>query len=181
MRRSVGAARRGCQWRWSGLHTPFMRIEGEALVRLLHDLDDPQNIEYPADFDSAQATADLRSLVTLLERSFPGAVSADTSWEDSVTFARVTLDGAKTRTTEDLVILISSHGRLTFVSLENPGVYLQDEFDVLVDPTDLSRVEEALDAVGYLVATEDSLSSRYDGRTLSTRFPTWEERYFGYP
>ncbi|PPH31284.1 hypothetical protein [Rathayibacter sp. AY1F9] len=162
--------------------TSSMWLEGAALERRLREMDDPAAPERPIDFDGPRLAAKVDALAALLEKSFPGAVSVDDSWswQDSATFTQMTVNGAATRTTADLVVAISQHGDLCFIALERPGAYSREEFDALVEPEDLQPITAALEALDFAVAAEESLWGQYDGPIVMSN-PSWQERYFGYP
>lgn len=161
--------------------TSSMWLEGVALERRLREMDDPAALEQPIDFDGPRLAAKVEALAALLEKSFPGAVSVDDpwGWQDSATFTQVTVDGASTHTTANLVVAISQHGELCFIALERPGAYSREEFDALVESEDVAAIAAALDALDFTVAPEELLWARYDGPSPASP-PDWQERYFGY-
>ena len=161
-----------------------MRLSGEQMWELLRQLDDPDHLERPADFDVTVTRDKFERLVTALDASFGGYEEADRDVQDASLHARVAVPAARTATGERLVVCVSNFGDLATVSVVNPGAFDQEEHDALLDPADAGRVHAVLDDLGYVVVPEAPLWRDYDGPSrlsvLSDPQPTWWLRFFDY-
>ena len=152
---------------------------------LLRSLDDPDHLEWPGDYDRVATRRLFDDLVDRLDAAFSCRCDADRHVEDASLHARVDIPAAATDSGERLVISVSNVGRLATVSVTNPGVLSDAEFEDLLAPSDASRMYTALDALGYQVVPEEPLWSDYDGPSALTAVDarygaTWWTRYFDY-
>jgi hypothetical protein len=162
-----------------------MVIEGDALWALLHELDDPQHLEHPADYDHAKTRALFDELVRSLDLAFDCACDADRYVQDASHHGRVVIPAHATATGQNLVVTISNFGQMATVSVDNPGSYDRVEFDALLDRRDADLVDALLSALGYRIVSEEPLWTRYngpspidcDGEDLGV---TWWTRFFDY-
>ncbi len=162
-----------------------MRVEGDQMWVLLRSLDDPDHLEWPGDYDHAATRQLFDELVERLDVEFSCRCEADRHVEDASLHARVDIPAAVTESGERLVISISNFGQLATVSVTNPGVWSETEFEGLLAPSDASRIYPALDALGYQVVPEEPLWSDYDGPSalaaIDARYgATWWTRFFDY-
>jgi hypothetical protein len=161
-----------------------VRVEGEQMWALLRSLDDPEHLEWPADYDFDATRERFERLVAGLDTAFGCRSDADRSVQDASLHALVEVPGDATATGERLVVCVSNFGSLATVSLENPGVFDQAELDELLDAKDAARVLGVLDGLGYVVVPEAPLWQDYDGSSplgvFAPQRPTWWLRYFDY-
>ncbi|UAL29579.1 hypothetical protein K8W59_17820 [Nocardioides rotundus] len=162
-----------------------MRVEGDQMWILLRSLDDPDHLEWPADYDHAAKRRLFDDLVDRLDAEFSCRCEADRHVEDASLHARLDIPAAATDSGERLVISVSNFGRLATVSVTNPGVWSEAEFEELLAPGDASRIYTVLDALGFHVVPEEPLWSDYDGPSalpgIDARYrPTWWTRFFDY-
>ena len=159
-----------------------VRLTGDALWRRLRELDDPDHLERPADFDRAATAERFEMLVERLERVFRCRCTADPDEQDASFWGTVRVPAEATRTGAQLVVCVSNFGSLVTVSVENPGAYDAEETAVLLDPEDEARVEGALDHLGYVVVPEQELWRDYDGPSEfivgAGHGGTWWTRFF---
>lgn len=170
----------------TGRRDPYRSVvQGDAMWALLRDLDDPDHLEVPADYDHDATRRLFDDLVDRLDAAFSCRTESDRNVEDASLHARVEIPAAATETRERLVISVSNFGRLATVSVTNPGAWSQAEFEELLAPDDASRIFAALDTFGYQVVLEEPLWSDYDGPSqlvaLDARHgATWWTRFFDY-
>jgi len=161
-----------------------VRIAGEEMWSLLRELDDPDHLEMPADFDFGAARARFERLVSGLDAAFGCRSDADRSVQDATLHARVVVPAESTVTGECVVVCVSNFGWLATVSLTNPGVFDAAELEELLDAEDAARVYGVLDDLEYVVIPDDPLGKTYDGPseiTFDTRWPaSWWTRFFDY-
>jgi hypothetical protein len=170
----------------TGHRDPYLCvIEGDAMWSLLRELDDLNHLEFPADYDHDRTRRLFDKLVRRLDAAFSCQSEADRNVEDASLHARVDIPASATVTGDRLVISVSNFGRLATVSVTNPGVWSQAEFEELLAHADASRIYAALDTYGYRVVPEEPLWSDYDGPSpldaIDARFgSTWWTRFFDY-
>ena len=159
-----------------------MRLTGDAMWERLRELDDPDHLERPADFDPAAAAARFAALVSRLDDAFRCSCPATGDEEDSSAYGRVDVPAASTGTGAQLVVCLSAFGSLATVSVENPGAYDAEETAALLDPQDADRVHAALDDLGFVVVDEAELWRPYDGPSEflvgGGHGGTWWTRFF---
>jgi hypothetical protein len=161
-----------------------VRIAGEQMWSLLRELDDPDHLETPADFDFEATRDRFEQLVSGLDTAFDCQSDADRSVQDATLHARVAVPAEATATGERLVVRVSNFGSLATASLENPGAYDTAELKTLLAAEDAARVYKVLDDLGYVVVPEEPLWRDYDGSVPLSVFapqrPSWWIRYFDY-
>lgn len=163
-----------------------MGTDGEAMWSLLRSLDDPDHLEWPANFDFHQTRQRFDQLVHSLHAAFGCSCEADRNVEDASLHARVNIPESATKSGDRLVVCVSNFGGLATVSLTNPGAWSQAESETLASGEDAFRVHRALDSLGYTVVPEEPLWSDYDGPSDVGVDPqgkvraTWWTRYFDY-
>lgn len=160
-------------------------IDGEPMWALLRSLDDPDHLEFPADYDHDATRQLFEELVDRLDAAFACRTDADRHVEDASLHARVGIPSAATETGEALVVCVSNFGRLATVVVTNPGAYSLGEFEERLAPGDAARIYAALDSLGYQVVPEAPLWTDYDGpsvlASLDARYgATWWTRFFDY-
>lgn len=162
-----------------------MIIEGEQLWDLLRSLDDPEHLEFPADYDPDATRHRFDQLVSRLDSAFSCACEADRYVQDASHHGRIDIPAAATATGSRLVIIVSNFGNLAVVAIDNPGVWDSEDFTGLLHPHDAERVYAALDDLGYTIVPEEPLWKPYDGNASLQRYhrehpPTWWIRFFDY-
>ncbi|GAB2589522.1 hypothetical protein [Microlunatus antarcticus] len=161
-----------------------MRITGDEMWTVLRRLDDPDHLEWPADFDFAATRARFERLVSGLDAAFGCRCDADRSVQDASLHAQVAIPAGATVTGERLVVCVSNFGSLATVSVVNPGVFDEEEHEALLDAEDARRIHDVLDDLGYVVVPEAPLWQTYDGPSRITVDPSypasWWTRYFDY-
>lgn len=161
-----------------------MRSEAE-LLKLLHELDDPQWPEWPEHYDRKKAGSHLGDLVARLERDFSTRCTAERDTQDSSEYGRVIVPPEATSRGTRIVVCLSKFGQLALICAENPGAFLgtQDaQTEGALDADDLGTVDRALTDLGYVVVPEELLELDYDGPThmpQHLRRPSWSDRFFG--
>lgn len=159
-----------------------MPADDAQLWQLLHSLDDPDNLEFPANYNHRRARARFNQLAERLNRDFGCQCWVDGEVQDASFHGRIDIPAAATATGERLVIVISNFGDLAVLALENPGVWDDEEAAQVLQPNDTTRIRKALDDLGYTLIPEGPLWKRYDGPagTLTAPDATWWTRYFDY-
>ena len=155
---------------------------------LLRSLDNPDHLEFPADFNRDETRNRFRQLVDRLNTAFSCAREADGSLQDTTYFNRVEIPAAVTATGRRLFIVVSTFGDLAAVMADNSWRQTQEEFTRQLHPDDAQRIYTALDDLGYTVVPEDPLRGEdYDGYAFGSDpriqiqyRPTWWDRFFGY-
>ncbi len=163
--------------------------ESEAdQLALLRELDDPQWLEWPQNYDRGESAVRFGALVARLEVDFAARCAATTEQEkqDSSEYGRVTVPGDATVCGTRIVVCVSKFGSLALVCADNPGAFLgtqEAQAGGELDSADLARVNQALVGLGYVVVAEELLESEYDGPSRlhpHVHRPTWWNRFFGY-
>ena len=155
------------------------------LRRKFHELDDPINVEFPADYDRYAVERSFDTLVGLLEAGFGTScrVDAGSSIQDASYFGQVVVPAAATGSGADVFVRVSNFGKLAVWGLTAPGLYSGDELDLLLVAADREIVEQAVVAGGFVAVLEDLLWERYDGSVQwvsEDSRPTWFTRFFDY-
>lgn len=182
---------RGYQWDEgrgapTGWRDPYVCvIDGEPMWTLLRSLDDPDHLEFPADYDHDATRQLFEKLVDRLDAAFACRTDPDRHVEDASLHARLSIPAAATESGETLIVCVSNFGRLATVAVANPGAYSQDEFEERLAASDAARIYAALDSLEYQVVPEASLWTDYDGpsalASLDARHgATWWTRFFDY-
>ena len=163
-----------------------MPLDDQAAWALLRALDDPLDVEYPRDYNYAATRARFERLAALLDQRFDCTCDVDRHIQDASHHGVIVIPATATASIEHITITISNFGSLAVVSLGNPGSYDKEEEHELLHPEDRRRIEDGLQALGYLVIPEHILWNDYDGgRDLGSRYSpqhrlTWWNRFFDY-
>ncbi|WP_372406591.1 hypothetical protein [Streptomyces luteireticuli] len=156
-----------------------------GLLALLRDLDDPEWLEWPRDYNRSQTTALFDGLVARLDRDFTAHCVAEWDTQDSSEYGRVVVPAEATVCGTRIVICVSKFGSLALVCAENPGAFLGTEdaqAEGELDVADLARARRALVDLGYAVLPEELLEGDYDGPSqlpAHVQRPSWWHRFFG--
>jgi hypothetical protein len=160
-------------------------VDGDKLWDLLRSLDDPEHLQFPADYDHRETRGRFDQLVDRLDGAFSCACKADRHVEDASFHGRVEIPSAATATGSQLVIVVSNFGGLAVVAIDNPGSWNQHEFAELLHPVDADRIYTALNDLGYTIVPEQPLWHPYDGNSALQNYyrdhsATWWTRFFDY-
>lgn len=165
-------------------HTEPVPLNDPQLSQLLHALDDPDNLEFPPDYDHRRTRARFEQLVQRLNADFDCQSRVDRDVQDASLHGRIDIPATGATTGRPLVVNISNFGDLAVLSVDNPGVWTDAEAAALLHPDDAQRVQIALTGLGYTVIPEEPLWEPYDGICDPAVFgpsePTWWIRYFDY-
>ncbi|MFI7598986.1 hypothetical protein [Actinoplanes sp. NPDC049681] len=158
-----------------------MLADDAQLWQLLHSLDDPDHLEFPANYDHHRARARFNALAERLDRDFNCQTDVDRNAQDASFHGRIDIPAAATATGERLVIVISNFGDLAVLAVENPGVWDAEEAASVLNPDDNNRIHRALHDLGYVAVPEGPLWKRYDGPGgVLASDASWWNRYFDY-
>ncbi|WP_260147643.1 hypothetical protein [Streptomyces sp. CEV 2-1] len=155
------------------------------LLALLRELDDPERLEWPLNYDHAAASLAFGGLVRRLETDFGVPCESEQDTQDSSEYGRVRVPAEATICGTRIVVCVSKFASLAEVCADNPGAFLStDEArkEAALDPADLATVERALEELGYVSVPEELLESDYEGPSTLGHFaarPTWWTRFFG--
>jgi hypothetical protein len=162
---------------------------------LFLDLDQPveprsgEEVERPRGFDRTAAESRFAELAAWIEDAF-GVPCEHGYNQDSACFGSVTIPPEATRTRAKrnrtpfaVEVAVSAFGRLAAYHAVGQ---IWDQA-VPVHPDDGQRIEEALDALGYVNVPMDVLATHYDGpngwifgqRPYEPTDTTWYTRFFG--
>ncbi|MFC8716089.1 hypothetical protein [Kitasatospora sp. NPDC057198] len=160
--------------------------ENEAeLLPLLRELDDPEWLERPRHYDRDGIAARFDALLARLEGDFATGCAAWRDTQDSSEFGRIVVPAEATVCGVRIVVCVSKFGSLALVCADNPGAFLgtdEARAEGELDDADLTRVERALDDLGYPVVAEELLESDYHGPSRlpsHVQRPSWWHRFFG--
>jgi hypothetical protein len=114
-------------------------IDGDPLRDLLRSLDDPEHLEFPADFDQGKARGQFDQLADRLDVAFSCTCEADRHVQDASFLGRIEIPAAAAASGRRPVIVASNFGGLAVVTVDNPGRQpaadlLPRECGDLVDP-----------------------------------------------
>lgn len=161
--------------------------ESEAdLLALLRELDDPQWLEWPQNYDRGEIAVHFGGLVARLEGDFAARCTAEQDTQDSSEYGRVVVPGEATVCGTRIVVCVSKFGSLALVCADNPSAFLGTEeaqVEGELDGADLTRINQALVELGYVVIAEELLESDYNGPSRlpsHVQRPTWWARFFGF-
>jgi hypothetical protein len=155
------------------------------LLALLRELDDPEWLEWPENYDRGRARSLLDTLVARPEQDFATPCTAEHDTQDSSEYGRVVVPTQTTACGTRIVVCISKFGLLAMICAENPGAFLgiQDaQSEGELDAGDLATVDRALTDLGCVVAPEELIESDYDGSSRlpwHVQRPSWWHRFFG--
>ncbi|SIQ85196.1 hypothetical protein [Micromonospora avicenniae] len=149
--------------------------------QLLRDCDDPDHLEFPADYRQDRANARFNQLAGGLDAAFGGRCLIDRG-QDASFHGRIDIPIVASATGRQLTVVISNFGDLAVLAVDNPGVWDDAETAELLHPVDANRIHRALDELGYTLIREDPLWEPYDGTVMYLRehAAKWWERYFDY-
>jgi hypothetical protein len=155
------------------------------LLALLREVDDPDWLEWPRDFDRRETGVRFECLVARLEGDFAARCTSERDTQDSSEYGRVTVPADATACGTRIVVCVSKFGSLALVCADNPGAFLGTEeaqAEGELDPADLGKVNRGLADLGYAIVPEELLERDYDG---PSRLPShvqrasWWHRFFG--
>ncbi|WP_448319491.1 hypothetical protein [Streptomyces sp. CO7] len=162
-----------------------MTMSETELLALLRELDDPERLERPLNYDRVAASLAFGGLVRRLETDFGAHCEFEQDTQDSSEYGRVHVSAEATIRGTRIVVCISKFGSLAEVCADNPGAFLGTEEaceEGALDLADLATVERALADLGYVSVPEELLESDYEGPSALEHFaarPTWWTRFFG--
>ncbi|MCX4508189.1 MULTISPECIES: hypothetical protein [Streptomyces] len=162
-----------------------MVMSETELLALLRELDDPERLERPLNYDRAAVALAFGGLVGRLEAHFGVKCEFEQDTQDSSEYGRVRVPAEATVCGTRIVVCVSKFGSLAEICADNPGAFLGTEDareEGALDPGDLATVERALAESGYVSVPEELLESDYEGPTAPECFegrPTWWGRFFG--
>ncbi len=163
--------------------------DGQTEVwNLLRLLDDPDHLEFPADFDFDQANSRASSLCHRLECDFGCDVYLLTGpdVQDATFRADISIPSEATATGKRLWVRISNHGPLVIYGIDTVRSSNRDaDIRAELHPHDRTRLESALIEHSYTILPNDPLHEPYDGINDQWRGRmnppfTWFARYFDY-
>lgn len=159
-------------------------MDDPQLSQLLHDLDDRDSLEFPADYDHRRTRARFEQLAQRLNADFGCQCRVDRDVQDASLRGRIDIPATAATTGRPLVVSVSNFGDLAVLSVDNPGVWTDAEAAALLHPDDALRVETVLTGLGYAFVPEEPLWAPYDGvwdpAVFGPSKPTWWIRYFDY-
>jgi hypothetical protein len=154
------------------------------LWQLLRALDDPDHLEFPADYHHHSTRARFDELAQRLDTAFACTSDVDRNVQDASLHGRIDIPTPATSTGRPLIVLISNFGGLAVLAVDNPGVWTDSETASLLHPDDCARIHNALADLDYTLIPEEPLWQRYDGTHDPAIFEpseaTWWTRYFDY-
>lgn len=156
--------------------------------QLLRLLDDPDHLEFPAEFDYDRANSRASNLCHHLGADFGCDVYllTGTGVQDATFRADIGIPPEATATGKRLWVRISNHGPLAIYGIGTVRSPNRDaDIAAELHPDDRTRLEKALIEHGYTLFPNDLLEEPYDGlneqwrRRMNPPF-TWFARYFDY-
>ncbi|WP_067812907.1 hypothetical protein [Actinomadura kijaniata] len=163
-----------------------MTVSDDAWWELLHELDDPDHMEFPAIYDHTEVRARFNKVVAKLDTAFGCRCHVDRNIQDASFHGDIGVPATHTAGGERITIRISNFGNLAVYSPENIRSYTDAEKRQLLPAEDLDRIEDTLTGLDYRVVPEDLLNTRYNGRSDLANYypsdqpPTWFTRFFDY-
>ncbi|WP_249125995.1 hypothetical protein [Streptomyces sp. A2-16] len=157
----------------------------DDLVALLRELDDPEWLEWPRDYDRGGIGALFNVLVERLEDDFAAPCVSERDTQDSSEYGRVTVPADATVCGTRIVVCVSKFGSLALVCADNPGAFLgtgEAQAEGELDAGDLDKVMGTLASLGYAIVPEELLECDYTGPSQlpwHVQRPTWWHRFFG--
>ncbi len=158
-----------------------MPLDDQQTLALLRDLDDPDHVEFPRNYDHAATRARFDQLAATLDQRFRCTCSVDRDVQDASHYGSMAVPGTATAGGHHIAVRVSKFGNLVAVTLVNPGSQDGEEEGVRFESADRRRIDDVLEALGYITVPERLLRARYDGVTsLGSYFdpPTWWHRFF---
>ncbi|MFI8003101.1 hypothetical protein [Streptomyces sp. NPDC086010] len=162
-----------------------MAMSETELLALLRELDDPDRLEQPLQYDRAATGLACDGLLRRLEADFGAPCESERDTQDSSEYGRIRVPAEATIRGTRIVVCVSKFGSLAEIRADNPGAFLGTEearAEGALDPADLATVEQALTDLGYVSVPEELLESDYKGPSALEHFtarPTWWTRFFG--
>ncbi|MGW1868928.1 hypothetical protein ACWCPS_25615 [Streptomyces mauvecolor] len=160
--------------------------EHEAdLLALLRELDDPEWVEWPQEYNRSDTAALFDDLVARLEGDFTARCASERDTQDSSEYGRITVPAEATAYGTRIVVCVSKFGSLALICADNPGAFLGTEeaqAEGELDAADLGKVDQALADLGYAIVPEELVERDYDGPTRlpwHVHRPSWWHRLFG--
>ncbi len=163
-----------------------MPLDDQHAWALLRALDDPDHMEFPRGYDHTDARARFDRLVSRLDQQFQCTCIVDRGVQDASHHGRIVIPDAATAGGGHITVTISNFRNLATVTLGNPGSYDEEEEREFFQDTDRYRIDDELEALGYIPISEHLLWTRYDGVSDLVAFyppehpPTWWTRFFDY-
>ncbi|GAA2078309.1 hypothetical protein [Actinomadura alba] len=155
------------------------------LLALLCELDDPEWLEWPRDYDHSETRVLFSGLVARLEGDFAARCATEQDTQDSSEYGRVTVPAEATVCGTRIVVCVSKFGPLALVSADNPGAFLgtdDAQAEGELDAADLTKINQALVDLGYAVVPEELLERDYEGPSQlpwHVQQASWWHRFFG--
>ncbi|MDI3402403.1 hypothetical protein [Streptomyces cavernicola] len=162
-----------------------MQLDSSGTWALLRELDDPDHMEFPRGHDHRAVRSRFEQLAAGLDRRFGCACEVDRGVQDASHHGRIDVPEAATRSGHCIAVIVSNFGGLVTVTLAPPGSLDEDEERALFHDDDRHRIQDELDALGYISVSPHLLETRYDGVSdLAAYRPgevsTWWMRFFDY-
>ncbi|MFI0967842.1 hypothetical protein ACH4S8_41750 [Streptomyces sp. NPDC021080] len=163
-----------------------MSLDDESAWTLLRHLDDPDHMEFPHGYDHTAARARFDQLAAHLDQRFQCTCTVDRQVQDASHHGRISIPETATAGGDRITVTVSNFGNLAAVTLGNSESCDEDEERELFQATDRHRVENVLEALGYVAISEHLLRTRYDGVSDLVSYyppehpPRWWTRFFDY-
>lgn len=156
------------------------------LLEFLQRLDSAEWLEFPSDYNRAEAADVFDRLASRICSEFSSRCEVDQEIQDSAQYGRLEVAAESTVCGTRIVVLVSKFKPLAMIAADNPGAFLGTEDATAegeLDAGDLEKVERALVELGFVAVPEELLARRYDG-VARLRFhgsgpPSWWDRFFG--
>ncbi|MGK5741333.1 hypothetical protein [Micromonospora sp. URMC 103] len=158
-----------------------MRADEAQTWQLLRAYDDPDHLEFPADYRHDRVSARFNRLAERLNAAFGGQCIADPT-QDASFHGMITIPVLASETGRQLHVVISNFGDMAVLAVDSPGEWDDQETADLLHPGDADVIHRALDELGYTLIRAGPLWQRYDGAVtyLRERPAAWWLRYFDY-
>ncbi|MEU1019066.1 hypothetical protein [Streptomyces sp. NPDC005898] len=104
-----------------------MSMSETELLALLRELDDPERLEWPLNYDRAAASLAFGRLVRRLETEFGTRCEFEQDTQDASEYGRVRVPADATTCGTRIVVCVSKFGSLAEVCADNPGAFLGTE------------------------------------------------------
>lgn len=163
-----------------------MPLDEQQTWAILRELDEPDQWEYPHDFDGPASRARFERLAARLDLRFACSCGVDRQVQDASHLGTIVIPPSATSAPDHLTITVSNFGGLAAATLGNPGSYDEDEERAFFPRPDRKRIEDELEALGYLLVSEHPLWTKYNGISgfdalyPPDRPPAWWDRFFDY-
>lgn len=160
-----------------------MPLDDQHIRALLRDLDDPDHMEFPRNYDHTATRARFDQLAARLDQRFHCTCSVDRGVQDASHHGTIVIPTTATASGNHIAIRVSNFGNLATVTLGNPGSYAEEEETLLFEPADRHRIDDELESLGYIAVSEHLLWTRYDGVSKFGSYyesQTWWGRFFDY-